>query len=332
MRTSRWAFVAVLAVVLCCAGSAGAIPTLRWEWTAQPGSTSSIYYLNNNLDAGGVLAGQIGYGVRHYDADGTQLHTVNLGSDTSKSAVRLGDYYFVTGANSQGIGRLDATGANAWNASSWVGFVNPGSTGPESIVTDGSWLFTNNDGIQNRIHAYSVSNAAGSFTLTEQWHVDLPAGGRVRGMSYDPGSGFIYVHNGGGDGLTYTDLYAISVGTQEVYNMGTHNEPGATGGTTRTYEVLRYGGELLTVGLSDMLSVYDVVGDTLIAGGGPKAQIDLGLGDLYGAAIIAGTPWDTLVVTSYGGKISGFKLVPEPTTLSLLGLGALALVRRRRKR
>jgi hypothetical protein len=44
-------------------------------------------------------------------------------------------------------------------------------------------------------------------------------------------------------------------------------------------------------------------------------------------------PYDTLFVTSTGSKLSAFAIIPEPTTLGLLSLGALAsLIRRRRRR
>lgn len=306
-------------------------PVVKWSQTYSP-PNGNLYYLNGNIDEGAVLAGQIDYGARQIAVDGTQLVAVQIPNTTaSKSVVRVGDYYFVAGDDGQGVGRLDATGASAWDLSTWAGYVNPGATAPESICTDGTLIYANDDVNRNRIHAYSVSNSASSFTLTEEWSVDLPAGGRVRGLSYDAASGYLYMHNGGNSAAD-TSLYAINVDTQAVSLMGTHTE-GA-----RTYQALRYGDALLVAGQSDMVTVYAMLNDTTIF---PAALDQLGvpglIGDIYGMAVVPGadaatTNFDTLFIASSGGRLTAVELVPEPATLSLLGLGALALVRRRRTR
>ena len=307
-------------VVLAPAASAvGDSIELVEKWTVVPTPGSSVYYLNNNLDQGAVLAGQISYGVRQVNSEGTELHSLSI-ANASKSAVRLGSYYYITGADGQGIGRLDATGAEAWNASSWVDFVNPGP-GSESIVTDGTLLFANDDNDRDRIHAYSVSKSDDSFALTEEWSVDLgTTNGRVRGLTYDAGSGFLYMSTGG-VGAANTDLYAIDVSTQAFYNIGTHVE-GAV-----TYQALRYGDQLLVVGQSDMLTVYDMLGDTAIDPT-PVQQTDLGHGDIYGLAVYG----DTLFASGSGARLTGFAIVPEPTSVVLLGLGGLMLFACRRSR
>ena len=324
MVRKLWTTAVVATALALCVTSAWAFPALELQWTQHLTPGANPYYLDGNTDAGGVLVGQIGYGVRHVAPDGTQLHAPLPINPGAKSMVRLGDYYYVSGDNAQGIGRLDATGANAWNAASWVGFVNPLGTGPEAIASDGSRLFTNDDATNSRIHAFAVTNTATSFSLTEQWAVDLPDGHRVRGISYDPDSGYLYMHNGGDS--AGTTLYAIDATAGTAVNMGTH------AGEPRVYQVLRRGSELLVFGTSDNLTVYDLLDDTTIAGA-PKLQVNLGLGDLYGAAVMPiGGSFDTLFVTSAGGNLSAFELVPEPTTLGLLGLGGLAALARRRRR
>jgi len=302
-RVFSWMFA--FFVTLAPAAETCAVESLSFRGTKHLTPGANPYYLNNNVDGSGVLVGQIGFGGRWIDRKGKELKSLAtrttpplLPSGGAKSLVRLGDYYFITDDNAKGIARFDATGPKAWNSASWVAPVNPDGIGPESICTDGKWLFANNDVDQDHVHAFSVTNRDASFTLTEQWKAVLPDGHRVRGLSYDAGSGCLYMHNGG-DG-TGTDggttLYAIDASDGTVHKMGTHaDEP-------RVYQVLRHGDELLVFGTSGKLSVYNLTSDTAI--GSLKRQVDLKLNELYGAAIMG----DCLFVTSKGGKLSAFRL------------------------
>lgn len=306
-RMFSWMLVFFVTLALAAGTWAEEPLTLRGTLHLTPGSNP--YYLNNNLDGNGVLVGQIGFGGRWIDRKGKELRSLAtkttpplLPSGGAKCLVRWGDYYFITDNDAKGIARFDADGAGAWDAASWVAPVNPDGIGPESICTDGKWLFTNNDIDQNHVHAFSVTNEDASFTLTEEWKTVLPDGHRVRGISYHAESGCLYMHNGG-DG-TYADtggttLYAVDASDGTHHKMGTHaDEP-------RVYQVLRHGKELLVFGTSGKLSVYDLTADTTV--GSLKRQIDLKLGDLYGAAIID----DCLYVTSKDGKLSSFRLGPK---------------------
>ena len=289
-------------------------------WTVSP-SGFNCYYLNNNLDGASVLVGQIGFGARQYDTAGNELESLSLmggllpTENGAKCLLRLGDYYYVTDGNAGGIARFDAKEPNRWTVGSLQSAINPGGTGPEAIVTDGTYIYANDDGAKNRIHAYSVSTTP--FGLTEAWSVDLSGGGRVRGLTYDPDSGYLYMHNGG-DGSS-TSFYAVDTATQTVYEVGTHTE----GGTA--YQALRYGDELLVFGTSDNMTAYSLTDDTTL--GAMTSQTGLGLGDIYGAAIYD----DILFIASAGGKLSGFQIVPEPGSMLLLILGSVWLLFRPRR-
>ena len=300
------AFSWMVAFFLALAPVAGtwAAESLNFRGTLHLSPGANPYYLNNNVDGSGVLVGQIGFGGRWIDRKGNELKSLTtkttpplLPSGGAKSLVRLGNYYFITDDNAKGIARFDATGPKAWDSASWVAPVNPDGIGPESICTDGKRIFANNDVNQDHVHAFSATNKAASFTLTEQWEAVLPDGHRVRGLGYDAGSGCLYMHNGG-DG-TGTDggttLYAIDASDGTVHKMGTH------AGEPRVYQVLRHGEELLVFGTSGKLSVYDLTSDTMV--GSLKRQFDLKLSELYGAAIIG----DSLFVTSKGGNLSSFR-------------------------
>jgi hypothetical protein len=306
----------ILFVTLAPVAETLAVESLNLRGTLHLVPGSNPYYLNNNVDGTGVLVGQIGFGGRWIDRNGKELKSLKtkttpplLPSGGAKCLVRLGDYYFITDDNAQGIARFDATGVNAWDSDSWVAPVNPNGIGPESICTDGKWLFTNNDVDLDHVHAFSVSNKADSFALTEQWKAVLPDDHRVRGLSYDAGSGCLYMHNGG-DGAADdstssstdhqtdggTTLYAMDASDGTVHKMGAHtDEP-------RVYQVLRHGKELLVFGTSGKMSVYDLTSNTTV--GSLKRRLDLNLKEIYGAAIIG----DGLFVTTNGGNLSAFRL------------------------
>lgn len=172
--------------------------------------------------------------------------------------------------------------------------------GRESIVTDGKLLFTNNEVDRDQIHAFSVTNETDLFTVIERWKAVLPDGHRVRGLSYHAASGLLYMHNGGDGTGEGTDggatLYAVRASDGSVHRMGAH------AARPRVYQVLRHGDELLVFGTSGRLFVYEMTSDTTV--GPMKQRFNMGLGELYGAAILD----DQLFVTSKGGNLSIFQL------------------------
>lgn len=203
------------------------------HWVALGTLNDLVYYMNDNFSPdGNPIVGQIAFGAVERDAltgKGRRAYT-NL-TDGSRSVVYLGDYVFVTGGDRQGIRRLDAEWKNP------SGYVNPNGTNPESVATDGNWLFANNDVSLSVIHAYTVKHHAERFELQEQWQCDL-GGGRVRGISYDD-SGHLYLSNGAttagderrifavraSDG-TATDLGVDVPGEADVFGVTRHHMDG----------------------------------------------------------------------------------------------------------
>lgn len=297
--------LAVLVILVMASGAAWA----SWaaapvkDWTESGAGTGGNIYYGGGVYGGNFFTGQIDYGPMEWSTTqtgGTALvHSYDTAQDGAKSAATVGGYIFYT-YDDGGVYRLN----NDWTgATARVGDVS------ESITTDGTYLYTNDDTTRGTIHKYTIANDAGSFTLTENYAAASGAT-RVRGLSYYAGKLYAVDYSG-------TGIYEIDAATGASTQIGTHYSSG-TG-----YQAVRYNNELLVVGLDDCVTVYDFVGGVLGAG----TAYNLGLGDLYGVGIADGGAgfW----VTSTGSQISYFT-IPEPMTMVLLGLGSAALIRRRK--
>jgi len=136
--------------------------------------------------------------------------------------------------------------------------------------------------------------------------------GGVDGITFDPDTGMLY----GGTGFwAYTaphlvDLTALATGGP-VVDLGAVMVGGAP--ATGTVAGLQWLGGSLSGG-----TLYGSLGSTV--------------GDLIAfPGAVPGAGMLDHNVTAGGGSLSGLALVPEPATIVLLGLGALSLLRRRRK-
>jgi hypothetical protein len=311
------AVVMTLTLVMGSAAQAGwsADPVEVWTELGpdQVQSNRNIYY-GGGVFNGLFYTGQLNHGPLAYDSvqtsgtalvDGYELASTDGGC---KASAPIGDYIFwSSNSGSKGISRLSSDWTNN------VGPVNPGSD-PEGITTDGTCLFTNSDITQNMICKYSIANADTSFSLTQEFAVTIEGASRFRALSYYDSMVYVVDYTGGG-------IYEIDASTGTHTNLGTHMGSGA-------YQAVRYNDELLVVGVDDMLTVYDFAGGVLGAG----TAYNLNQGDLYGIGVLGnGTDVTSFWVTSATGEIS-YYTVPEPTTMGLLGLGLVGLLRRRARK
>ncbi len=274
-------------------------------------SNKNIYYGGGVFD-GNFYTGQLNYGPLEYaPVQSNQTAMVNdyeigiTGTTDGgcKSSLPVGDYIFWS-SNSGGIWRLDSDWTNN------VGKVDPGSL-PEALATDGTYLFTNSDNNRNTIYKYAIDNQANSFSLTQDFAVTVVNASRFRGLSYY--DGYVYAVDYGGTGI-----YQIDASTGNYIQLGNHISADA-------YQAVRYNNELWVVGLNDQLTIYPILNETL----GTPVSYALNQGDLYGIGVVGnGTDVTGFWVTSATGEISYF--VPEPMTLSLLAIGGLSLIRRKR--
>lgn len=315
--TPAAAAASVTGAAAACAVTFG-VERVGWTMTTPwPTSNGSLYYLNGNRDAqGNLLLGSIdnsgmGGGVvavdprtgavaRTYTNPTTTATADNTGSDGGKSAVQVGSYLFFTGDSGQGIARLDAATLTEQTA------YREGDPAPrvESLATDGTFLYGNDDVERGKIRRYAIANEAADFTLTAGWTVDL--GGRVRGLSYHaPGSA-------GGDGYVYAAselpegssnagrrVFAIrAAGGTAVPVTTPDGSPLAVPGTTQLYQAIVAHGPATTLVLAvstvDKLYLYSMLGPAVACAtptvftSGTPASGEIGLVDAQGAAVGAG--------------------------------------------
>jgi len=257
-HSGGWIWCTILFAGLVVFGSAEAADFVVMNSpvkTVTPGS--SIYYSDNNLTASGnFLVGAIEYGpVEISSEDGSVVNSYDLGGTGAKSALQLGSYIYVSGGNAEGIARLDA---GTW--SNLTAVVSPtnaagGGSGCESICTDGTLLFGNDDFAQSNIHAWAINNSTGSFTATLQWTVSLPAG-RIRAFSY--ANGYLYACANGNGGSDDRGIYAVRVSDRTVTHLGVD-----VPGTDRGYGTIRSGNLLMSLTRSNVY-VWDLAGNVTV--------------------------------------------------------------------
>ena len=251
--------VIIMIVMVAVTGTQGAdlhIDLVNYDQATFGGS--SVYYSDNNLSANGnFLMGVIGLGpIEISHADGSVVNSFTPSGHTSKGAIQLGKYIFYSHQDGGGIARLDA---GTWsNPTALVNPTNAVGDGSkcESIATDGTLVFGNDDNAQTNLHAWVINNSASSFEALHQWTVSIPgtATARIRAFSY--ASGYIYVCGNGNGNASDRDVYAINVADQTVTDMGVD-----VPGTDKGYGTIRSGNLLITLTRS-AIYVWDLTSAT----------------------------------------------------------------------
>ncbi|MDJ1173777.1 Ig-like domain-containing protein [Roseofilum capinflatum] len=294
--------------------------TAQWMTNSPIGNNN--HYLNNNFStAGNPLAGTIDGGPVEYQAStGTVVNNFNNGADGAKSALEFGSYIFFTGDDTQGIRRID----NDWS-SNLTGYQ---ATVPktESITTDGTYIYGNNDVTRDQIVQWSVTNNPTNFTLTQQWAQDVGTGGRFRGISYfDHGSGnnYIYASDGGASG-TGDKIWAFDADTGNAIAVSSGGTDITVPGTDLVYQAIahEYDGRTTLIALTtNELHVWDMDSPTTVTSAtptetytiaaGPNQLLDNGGGALGGPFLGASARGSQLFLGN-GSQVLAYQLAQTP--------------------
>ena len=288
---------ALSAAVLMVAGSASAVWVVDWTESLRLIDDSNIYY-SGGVFGGQFYAGYIDYGpvafnstqtggtaLAHHFRDTTKL------PNAAKAATLLNGKVYYTGGDSNFVSRVD----NDWASNATSISLSDPDVIPESITTDGTFLYTNDDKVRGNILKWQV--VGNSLNLVTTYHT---AAGRFRAVTYYDGKLYAVDYYG-------TDVYEIDVASGTVSTIGqTH-----TGG----YQVARFGNKVLITNNSAVgaeLESFDYVGGSLVN----RETFDLGLGDLYGIAFDdANHAW---VASARKGPLAqvSYISVPEQSELS----------------
>ncbi|MEA1950839.1 MAG: hypothetical protein U9N87_05610, partial [Planctomycetota bacterium] len=212
-----------IAAMLLMASTGYAIhaPQKLWDTGALGGS--NIYY-GSGVFNGQWLTGKINYGPLAYDNDDTNTPVGNPymadqyydsdGTIGDKSIVPLNGYMYVGASSNAGIYQLDSDWTNQLPSGSYMG----AAQGSESLVTDGTYLYGNDDYTRGNIHRYAVTSGA-SPSVSPTLIATIPGGSRVRGISYNAHFDELYV----GD-HQQNAIYKITdpSGTPTLVNIGNH--------------------------------------------------------------------------------------------------------------
>lgn len=310
------------------------------QWTETTLFSSANYYLNNNFSAAGnPMFGAIDRGPHEYNAsNGTLVNSYDNGADGAKSALEQGSYIFFAGDDGQGIRRID----NDWS-SNLTGYQATVEK-TESITTDGTNIYGNDDVNRDRIIKWSVTNNASSFTLNEVWARDVGSGGRFRGISYfdhsaAAGDEYIYASDGGQAGFA-DRIWALDTTFGADVSVKSNGTDITVPGTEAVYQAIVHevgSRKLLMAVTTNNLYVWDMASPTTTLSTTPTETytlsassgqlLDNGGGALSGQFYGAGARGNQLFLL-HGSQVSAYQLSAtafstEVTNTSDSGTGSL---------
>jgi len=311
------------------------------QWTVTTSLGNNNHYLNNNFSAAGnPLTGTIDGGPIEYRAsDGAVVNSYSNGPDGAKSALELGSYIFFTGDDAQGIRRID----NNWSSNLTTYQATGEQT--ESITTDGTFIYGNDDVNRDRIIKWSVNNSVSSFSLTQEWQRDVGTNGRFRGISYfdhsaATGDEYIYASDGGQAGFA-DKIWAFDAdnGAPTAVNFGGTDI--TVPGNEAVYQAIVHevgGRTLLMAVTTNNLYVWDMDSptttisttptETYSLSGGSGQLLDNGGSALSGENFYGAGAKGSELFLLHGSRVSAYQLSATPlstevTEINDSGAGSL---------